>query len=127
MTIEDKSRPARSPTGVYKHGYSGYTHACRCGVCRAEYTRDRKKADASQYARNKAMLDELKANPCVDCGGKFPPEAMDFDHINGEKVKQVSALLKHGKPKLLAEIAKCELVCANCHRVRTRARYADSR
>ena len=55
---------------------------------------------------------------------KFPVEAMDFDHIDPTtKIDKVSAMVYKGSlPLLLAEIAKCELVCSNCHRIRTVAR-----
>jgi len=69
------------------------------------------------------FIDELKAGPCVDCGGKFPPCAMDFDHLSGKSFGISKAKRRHtNKEKLMAEIAKCELVCSNCHRVRTRDR-----
>lgn len=67
---------------------------------------------------------ELKSHPCTDCGNKFPPICMDFDHISRNKVANVSRMVRQGSSleTVLAEIAKCELVCANCHRVRTRDR-----
>jgi hypothetical protein len=69
-----------------------------------------------------AWASELKANkPCADCGGTFHPQAMVWDHLPGaEKRGDVSHLARRiGKERILAEIAKCELVCANCHAVRT--------
>jgi len=62
----------------------------------------------------------LKAGPCGDCDGHFPPVAMDFDHVCGEKVHTVSWLLRNSTwEAVIAEVAKCDLVCANCHRIRT--------
>lgn len=77
--------------------------------------------------RRLALLEPLKAGPCVDCGGTFPAVAMDFDHIEGRKVASVSGMARGNASwkRVLAEIAKCDLVCANCHRVRT-ARRGDS-
>ena len=72
--------------------------------------------------KRRARMAELKAGPCTDCGGYFPPEAMDFDHVRGEKIKNVGWMGDGNLAALMAEIAKCELVCANCHRVRTNAR-----
>ena len=73
-------------------------------------------------AERRARVDVLKDRPCHDCGQTFPPECMDFDHRDGTtKADNVSRLL-HSWPALLAEIAKCDLVCANCHRIRTRRR-----
>lgn len=64
---------------------------------------------------------------CADCGGQFHPAAMTFDHLPGTtKRSEVSALLQSGYRKvLLDEIAKCELVCANCHAVRTFLRRSE--
>ena len=69
----------------------------------------------------KEMVDDLKSNPCSDCGNGFPPYCMDFDHVSGEKKHIVSHMVAKGysRQKVLDEIAKCALVCAVCHRIRT--------
>lgn len=74
------------------------------------------------------FIEEYKTNkPCLDCGGVFPPCAMDFDHLR-DKVSGVSNLVQLGTmAALLAEIEKCELVCANCHRIRTWQRKRGER
>lgn len=73
------------------------------------------------------MGNELKSKPCTDCGDQFPPSVMDFDHMRGEKVAEVSALVgsRGSLKRILAEIEKCDLVCANCHRLRTARRRED--
>ena len=82
--------------------------------------------DDVQRALDKVAL--LKRDPCVDCGGYFPPTAMDFDHVRGEKIATVSYLIAKKRPweMILQEISKCELVCANCHRTRTNIRRSIS-
>jgi hypothetical protein len=67
------------------------------------------------------MLDELRDVPCADCGGRFPPCAMDFDHRDGSsKTAGVTRMVgRSGAARILAEAAKCDIVCANCHRART--------
>jgi hypothetical protein len=67
------------------------------------------------------MVTEIKSRPCADCGGTFDPVCMDFDHRPGEvKVAEISHLIARGAiDTIKAEIAKCDIVCANCHRVRT--------
>lgn len=62
-----------------------------------------------------------KDKPCADCGIVYPHYVMDFDHRNPEdKVANVSTLIRQkNMAKTLEEIAKCDLVCANCHRIRT--------
>jgi ribosomal protein L31 len=61
---------------------------------------------------------------CYDCGGFFPPEAMDWDHRPGtEKLFHVSdSFGTRNFESIVDEIAKCDLVCSNCHRVRTKKR-----
>lgn len=102
------------------HGRHGYSTGCRCTVC----TEAVKLYRASYRSSRRKDLDRAKAQPCVDCGGVFPPECMDFDHRPGE-IKLFSIgnrTLDVSRAALTAEIAKCDLVCANCHRVRTKTR-----
>jgi hypothetical protein len=71
-----------------------------------------------------ALVAELKSQPCTDCGGHFPHFVMDFDHVRGTKQGIISRMSKGraALAKILDEIDKCEIVCANCHRLRTQAR-----
>ena len=73
----------------------------------------------------KALVDELKSAPCMDCAGQYPSEAMDWDHRLAEtKLYDVGAMVggRYSWDKIQAEIAKCDLVCSNCHRIRTKKR-----
>ena len=78
--------------------------------------------NAKRRVARKLFIDHLKDNPCSDCGGIFPPECMDFDHVHGRKVFQIGRVGTLRLESIIEEIAKCELVCANCHRIRTRQR-----
>jgi hypothetical protein len=72
---------------------------------------------------NRAKIEALKAGPCLDCGECFPPECMDFDHRDPKtKLMNIAAMIGRRLDQILAEIAKCDLICANCHRSRTRRR-----
>jgi hypothetical protein len=73
---------------------------------------------------SKQFIDNAKKKPCTDCGTCYPPYVLDFDHVRGVKVAGLSQLrsARGAWSKLVAEIEKCELVCANCHRIRTRLR-----
>ena len=63
-----------------------------------------------------------EASPCVDCGINYPYYVMDFDHLE-DKVGAISYLSATGRiGALKKEIKKCEIVCANCHRIRTHIR-----
>lgn len=76
---------------------------------------------ANRYRERRAWLDGIKvASGCVDCGLSGPPEALTFDHVRGEKKFNVGQSWNQGRAALEAEIAKCEIVCANCHNVRTK-------
>jgi len=79
-----------------------------------------------QRARLLALefVELVKAHPCKDCDGQFPTCAMDFDHVRGEKTYCVGRMMSgaHSVKRIAKEIAKCELVCSNCHRVRTQDR-----
>ncbi len=72
-------------------------------------------------------IQEIKAGPCADCSRKFHYSQMDFDHVRGEKKKIVGFMTRNGYSlqTVLAEIDKCDLVCANCHRDRTQRRQAS--
>ena len=78
------------------------------------------------WRRQAALLDRLRDVPCADCGGTFPPCAMDFDHRRADlKASRVTAMIgRAGDARILAEVAKCDIVCANCHRARTYERRA---
>jgi hypothetical protein len=72
-------------------------------------------------AKNRAAVHEAKSRPCTDCGIQYPYYVMEFDHLDADtKEFNVGAGVTCASyERLLAEIAKCELVCANCHRTRT--------
>jgi hypothetical protein len=103
-----------------------------CIPCQREYRRRHYHSQKEQYyLRNRErerriveMAEEAKARPCADCGVQYPPWKMDFDHVSGTKVMGISQLvrLKKSIRLLRAAIAKCEVVCANCHRDRTHFR-----
>jgi hypothetical protein len=74
-----------------------------------------------QFEYHKHILDELKATtPCFDCGRTYDPCQMDFDHTGDEiKVHNISRLVGRSTEALTLELHKCQLVCANCHRIRS--------
>lgn len=75
----------------------------------------------------KFIIDFKENVECVDCGVKYPYYVMDFDHLEDKKFN-ISYLAATGRiGKLKDEIAKCEIVCANCHRKRTYEREMRTR
>lgn len=74
---------------------------------------------------NKIQVDALKREPCTDCGNTFPTDAMDFDHVRGVKIANISDLIGGPTDVLKAELTKVEIVCATCHRIREMNRRLD--
>jgi len=85
--------------------------------------RDKRRRDEAR-----AFVDAFKRRPCADCGGEFPPVAMDLDHVRGAKFKSVATLVggAYRLELIQAELEKCEVVCACCHRVRTAQRKENA-
>lgn len=110
-----------------------------CKPCHNEWRRNRRATNeqyrVNNHRANRKLALEVRsevqavkaASPCADCGQKFKPWQMQFDHVRGKKVGNVSALASSGRRALvLAEIKKCDIVCANCHADRTyRRMHAD--
>lgn len=75
--------------------------------------------------RRKVLLEfvnSLKTKPCMDCGQRYPSYVMDFDHREPKlKISTISKIIRDmwSKDRILSEIEKCDLICANCHRIRT--------
>lgn len=122
-----------------EHGYTRYVNkGCRCDICkaaRAAYMRlwrgkniERNRENDRNSKRKVALwLKEYKeSHPCTDCGQFFLSVVMDFDHVKGEKLFNIGpSVNSYSRTRILTEIEKCELVCANCHRIRTYLRHLD--
>lgn len=79
-----------------------------------------KKSKQQRNNRRQFMVDLKEKTPCQDCGNFFPHYKMDFDHREGvEKINTISRMVSlNGMKCLKEEIAKCDIVCGNCHRTR---------
>lgn len=74
--------------------------------------------------RCEQIIREAKEVPCADCGVEYPPWVMDFDHRDPtQKLNIVSKM--RAERTVREEIAKCDVVCANCHRERTHAAHVS--
>lgn len=69
------------------------------------------------------FVNDLKSEPCMDCRQSFHTVCMDFDHrVPKDKVAEVGVLINRMSWfNLFEELDKCDLVCSNCHRIRTKA------
>lgn len=131
-------RPVRDD----QHGMTGYAYGCRCVDCKkatseysAQYQRDRRNADPiyrakqyeSRYVRKRMRQEYLASlkleRGCADCGYKAHPDALHFDHLPGYlKLFDIASAKTCSLDRIHEEIDKCEVVCANCHQIRTSTR-----
>lgn len=84
----------------------------------------------TQYDKQelKRRLQEIKEKSgCLDCGEKNHI-VLDFDHLTNKKYN-ISRMIHDGFSwaAIKKEIAKCEVVCANCHRIRTHNRFVKNK
>lgn len=129
-----KKAPKNLPYGYCRECQREYGRAYRSGLIPkvGQDERQRRQAEKRKIkkARSKVMVDKLRDVPCADCGVKYPTWIMDFDHRNpAEKLANVSSLRASGgsEKRIQEEIAKCDLVCANCHRKRTHDRMVAAK
>jgi hypothetical protein len=119
-----------------KHKKRG-TRGTRCRACRSAYGKAHYRRHSDSYKRRAReghrrdrascqawLMGYLEIHHCVDCG-ETDPVVLTFDHRDGsEKVDTVAALLrKRSAAAMIAEVAKCDVRCANCHRVRTAQQF----
>jgi hypothetical protein len=99
-----------------------------CRECHKAYHHENRARHMEQIARRKQALVErnqalvvehLIRHPCADCG-ETDVVVLEFDHVRGKKLANVSAMVRDAETwRLEEEMEKCEVVCANCHRRRT--------
>ena len=83
--------------------------------------RNNSAAGARRYAKNRKLRDNyLNEHPCIVCG-ESDVVVLDFDHKDRETKKaQIGDVLGSWSwETIMAEIKKCQVLCANCHRRRT--------
>lgn len=110
-----------------------------CRPCRSAYHREhylknkqryidqaQARKDALYLERTQFLLDFFVANPCADCGER-DPVVLEFDHLADKAFDIGSALPYRNWESILEEIAKCEVVCRNCHRRRESRRMGALR
>jgi hypothetical protein len=96
-----------------------------CACCHRTRTLSRRGAFPYPPGRLVALIRQLKAGSCTVCGISRAPECMDFDHRDPAIKSTGIARLQNyvdtpkNRERLLDEVAKCDLLCANCHRIKT--------
>lgn len=122
-----------------RDGLTSYCNACNVQVARDWYAANRDYAlayqrrkrrenrdlyrdrDRERWLRSPAVQITLAARetPCVDCGVQLPAEVMELDHVRGVKSFSLGGRVRSYDPALVeAEVAKCDVRCPNCHRMR---------
>jgi len=96
-------------------GRQSNTYYSMCNRCLyVKYTRplvEQKTKEIHEYQMEKG---------CMDCGYNAHPAALEFDHVSGKKLFNIGEEVgNRSREKLWEEIAKCDVVCANCHSIRT--------
>jgi hypothetical protein len=105
-----------------------------CRSCSRAYHREHYLANKQRYVEQAAarkkrvrieqtlkLLEYFRAHPCVDCGEE-DPVVLEFDHLGEKDFAIGTAVVRYGWAKIEAEMKKCQVVCANCHRRRTARR-----
>lgn len=113
----------------WKRHASGPSRKRRCIACmRASISSPEERAEfkrqyyAARRAKGRALIRSMKRRPCADCAISYPVVCMDFDHVRGTKRFSIAPATSRPCEEIRAEIAKCDVVCSNCHRVRTALR-----
>jgi hypothetical protein len=106
------------------NGFQPYCRPCQSEYHKEHYQKNKEAYFASARRRKKRLLAVLQAakdKPCADCGIKNILYVMDFDHgdVRGIRGAMNRFIRSRSLQTALEEIAKCEVVCSNCHRERT--------
>lgn len=92
--------------------------AARVGAKNPRWKGGSAMALACHREAKREWLVSQKIRPCDRCSGSFPAYVMDFHHRDpATKLFTVGQTATRGYEGLMAEIAKCDLLCANCHRI----------
>ena len=116
-------------------GLNFNTSSSRCPTCHNKYQKKYYKSHPhsilKSFKRRKTEIRKLiiqsKLRPCLDCGHEYPYYVMDFDHVRGIKKFNLSIAAQklYVLETVRKEIAKCDIICANCHRLRTWKRISE--
>lgn len=124
--IKCKNLPKRNNDSSYcKKCHSEYQRAYYKNTLGYNEKRKKQWKERKNEIRKLVILEKDK--PCADCGIKYPYYVMDFDHTRDKKFNlSVAARHQRSLKSVMEEIEKCEVVCANCHRIRTFTRIGES-
>lgn len=90
----------------------------------------------TRQIENRKMLDKIKTDKgCCECGYNANPAALQFDHIDPDtkhitstgKRRNPGSMISYSQSVILSEIAKCRILCANCHAIHTVEQFKEYR
>jgi hypothetical protein len=119
----DKPLHEFSRNPARRDGLNAWCRSCQKSYHKANYGANKAKIVQQVKDRKRSLADAIWAykteRACVDCG-EDDTRVLDFDHLQ-DKAWNIGRMVADGwsLKKIMAEIAKCEVVCANCHRKRT--------
>ena len=102
-----------------KSGDKSSTCKNLCKICKNKMQRDKPCRSLTTKVK---YIRLVKSSPCVDCNTSYPFCVMDFDHCRGVKLFGIANHSGRTLEEIKLEIEKCDLVCSNCHRIRTHDR-----
>jgi len=127
----------RKPYSEYHRNRNGYKGKCKECVSEKAHTywnknKERLQEQAKERNRRNSEAGKLLVRTylddkvCVDCG-IADWRVLEFDHVRGEKLGNVCEMMTGCLEKLADEILKCDVICANCHKIRTANRLGSWR
>lgn len=109
--------------------YQSFCRECNKTASRKYYAENKEHHKKIIYELRKKQIQEKRSlmiqyfleHPCTDCG-MTDVRTLEFDHLHSKEVNISEVLQSWSWKRILQEIAKCDVVCANCHGIRTHSR-----
>jgi len=114
-----------------KDGYESICKSCKSTYQKerfkqnSEYRRKQKEHRYANVNRNREYVYSiLQQSKCIDCA-EARWQVLEFDHVKGQKIASICDMIRKGRSisSIDDEIAKCEIRCANCHRLKTATQF----
>ena len=124
--LKEKDKSEFSKSVSRKDGYN-----YKCKMCHKEYRETHYQKNRQKYIEKskrkrkeyrQEFLEFIKTKSCIDCGNS-DWRVLEFDHIHNKEYNISAKKSQITLKSLMKEIDKCDIVCANCHRIRSHNRY----
>lgn len=118
----EKSNDFFNKDSSKRDGLSVRCSECQKNLGRLHYLNNKDKYKETRIRlreKRRQIMRDAKSKPCKDCNIQYPYWIMQFDHLGDKEFSIGTHGYHYGVDRLLKEIEKCEVVCANCHAHRT--------